>query len=191
MESPPSDLQSIFSSSAEISLYQKYRHRCVVCLQRLPVPGILCTRVIDTPLHVSTAIEEGLVAAEYSPASEANGVLSESIPLTYQRRNCSLRCNRVSHLPSSLFYHQSRRIFASAPCIALYPAVHLSNSRIGSKTIARGKLVLRIPGFGLSWCTVTFTFRYFACLGIGLQEPPSTRCPTQSPSNRTSGYSPW
>ncbi|KAH9986856.1 hypothetical protein BJV77DRAFT_1027728 [Russula vinacea] len=65
MESPPSDLQSTFSSSAEISLYQKYRHRCVVCLQRLPVPGILCTRVIDTPLHVSTAIEEGLIAAEY------------------------------------------------------------------------------------------------------------------------------
>lgn len=73
--SPLEDWEATFSSSVKQSLHQKYRDRCVVCLQRLPAPGILCTRVIDESLHVSTAVEEGVMAAEYNPASEANGVL--------------------------------------------------------------------------------------------------------------------
>jgi hypothetical protein len=90
--SPLEDWEATFSSSVKQSLHQKYRDRCVVCLQRLPAPGILCTRVIDESLHVSTAVEEGVMAAEYNPASEANGVLSKSIPSTFQKRSCRLTC---------------------------------------------------------------------------------------------------
>jgi hypothetical protein len=100
---PPSkDSQAAFSSSVRLSLHEKYRDRCVVCLKKLPAGGFY-SRVIDTPLQVSTAAEEGVLPAEYDLTSEENGMLRECIHLLEAFGCGSTRLTLIQSVPPAIY----------------------------------------------------------------------------------------